>query len=149
MNETFVERMGDRKVRHDTKLLGDFADIYCGELHPDRPRARLASDGATLGVYGRRLPVVCEDCAELLRYSEKRRAYCPKDPKPFCAACDTHCYKPDMRHYMQEVMRYSGRRSWKRGYAVDGVKHVIEMRRFKARQRREAEAAAADAPGGE
>jgi hypothetical protein len=27
------------------------------------------------------------------------------------------------------MMRYSGPRSWTRGYAIDGIKHVLEGRR--------------------
>jgi hypothetical protein len=142
MDERIAERMSDPKVAHDTRLLGDFADIYCGGLHADRPREPLASDGVTLGVYSKRTPLVCGECAALLRYAETRRALCPKDPKPFCAACETHCYRPEMRTYMQDVMRYSGPKSWKRGYAIDGVKHVLEMRRYRKSQERQRQSGA-------
>ena len=73
----------------------------------------------------------CERCADLLAYAEKRRAYCPKDPKPFCSHCDTHCYKPEQAEYMREVMRYAGPRSLLKGHAVDGIRHVIEGRKAK------------------
>jgi hypothetical protein len=139
VNDRFRDKMSEKAVRHDTRLLGDFCDIYCGELHADRERRPLVSDAAELGVYGRRLPVVCDECAEMLRYAEKRRAYCPHDPKPFCANCETHCYNAAMRAYMQDVMRYAGPRSWRRGYAVDGIKHALA-----ARKHRKAAAQAAD-----
>ena len=106
-------------------------------------KCKLESDGAALGVYGRKVPTVCDECAELLVYSEKRRAFCPKEPKPFCSYCDTHCYKDDMREYMREVMRYSGPKSWRHGHAIDGVKHMIEGKKH----RTEAERTAAERAG--
>jgi hypothetical protein len=140
MNERFAQRMTDPKVRHDSKLLGDFADIYCGGVHGDRERSRLESDGAGLGVYGSRPPRLCGECADHVRYAEKRRAYCPKDPKPFCANCDTHCYRDEEAAWQRVMMRYSGPRSWKRGYAIDGIRHVLESRRARrARERTETE----------
>jgi len=63
-----------------------------------------------------------------LVYAEQRRAFCPKEPKPFCSTCDTHCYRPAMREYMRDVMRYAGPRSMFHGYAVQGVRHLIESR---------------------
>jgi hypothetical protein len=141
MNEKFAEKMRDPAVVHDTRLLGDFAVIYCKGNHAGAAKAPLASDAATLGVYGAKPPVVCGRCADLLAYAEKRRAYCPKDPKPFCSHCDTHCYTSAQAEYMREVMRYAGPRSLLHGHAVDGVKHVIEGR--KARKAAAAREAAA------
>jgi hypothetical protein len=132
MQDRFAEKMADERVRSDTKLLGDFTQIYCRGVHKGVARVRLASDGAGLGVYGRTAPEVCEECADLLRYAEKRRAYCPKDPKPFCSYCDTHCYTTDMRERMRDVMRYAGPRSLLHGHAIDGVKHLIEGRKARA-----------------
>jgi len=140
MSDRFAEKMRETAVVHDTRLLGDFAVIYCRGNHADEAKAPLASDGAALGVYGARPPVVCDRCADLLAYAEKRRAYCPKDPKPFCSHCDTHCYTSEQAEYMREVMRYAGPRSLLHGHAVDGIKHVIEGRKAK----RTAAARAAD-----
>lgn len=141
MTDRFVARMRDRQVVHDTRLLGDFAKIYCRGNHGGVERHALTSDAATLGVYGRRPPVVCDDCGELLRYAEKRRAFCPLDPKPFCSYCETHCYEPDMREHMREVMRYAGPRAIVRGHALDSIKHLAEGRRARraaaARQERD------------
>jgi len=132
MQDRFAAKMTDEKARRDTRLLGDFTRIYCRGVHAGAPRAALASDGADLGVYGRKPPVVCSECADLLRYAEKRRAFCPKDPKPFCSYCDTHCYTAEMRDRMREVMRYAGPRSLLHGHAIDGVKHLLEGRRARA-----------------
>ncbi len=57
----------------------------------------------------------CPACEELLAYAGKRLEACPygKD-KPTCAHCPVHCYKPEMRQQIREVMRYAGPRMlWK------------------------------------
>jgi hypothetical protein len=140
MQDRFADRMSDPDARADTRLLGDFTGIYCRGVHRAAARAPLVSDGVDAGVYGRKAPVVCDECAGLLRYAEQRRAFCPKDPKPFCSNCDTHCYKPAMREHMRDVMRYSGPRSMLHGYAVQGIRHLIENR--KARKAAGADGAA-------
>jgi hypothetical protein len=129
MHDRFAEKMTDKRARSDTRLLGDFTAMYCRGNHHHASRAPLESPGVELGVYGRRVPVVCDDCAELVRYAEKRRAFCPKRPKPFCNDCDTHCYSPEMRERVRLVMRYSGPRSMLTRHALAGVKHLIEGRR--------------------
>lgn len=131
MNERFEHRMGDKQVRHDTKVLADFVAIWCDGHHAEAVRRPVETDAAALGVYGRKRPVLCSECEEHLAYGEKRRAYCPKDPKPFCAHCDTHCYRPEERQWQQQMMRYAGPRSWKSGHAIDGIRHLVEARRFK------------------
>jgi hypothetical protein len=131
LNERFAQHVTDAEVRRDIKTLGDFTRIYCGGNHADRARRVLESDAADLGAYGRRLPVVCEECAGHLRYAEKRRAYCPKDPKPFCAHCDSHCYRADESAWQRQMMRYSGPRSALHGYAIAGIKHALETRKWR------------------
>lgn len=138
MQERFARRMSDPVVRSDARLLGDFTAIFCRGRHRSASRAPLASNGAELGVYGRRVPAVCDECAVLLRYAEQRRASCPKDPKPFCSNCDTHCYKPEMRERVRDVMRFAGPRSMFTRHALAGVRHVIEGRCARNRARRAA-----------
>jgi predicted amidophosphoribosyltransferase len=145
MNERFQEKMHDAKVAHDVRVLADFVSIYCDGHHADRVRRPAATDAAALGLYGRKTPTLCEECEAHLGYGEQRRAYCPKQPKPFCAHCDTHCYKSDERTWQQQMMRYSGPRSWRRGHAIDGIKHVLEKRKWKrAMARRDATTTAAE-----
>lgn len=134
MNDRFQTRVRDRKVRHDTRVLGDFVQIWCDGHHPNAKRAPVQTDGAVLGVYGRKRPVLCTECEAHLAYGEKRRAYCPKDPKPFCAHCDTHCYRSEEREWQRQMMRYSGPRSWRKGHAIDGIKHVLQARKFRRQQ---------------
>ena len=53
----------------------------------------------------------CQECAELLEYTEKRLKFCSfGEDKPTCAKCPIHCYKSDMREKIRKIMRYAGPR---------------------------------------
>lgn len=136
MNDRFIERMKDEKVAHDMCVLGDFVQIWCDGHHGDRLRRTATTDAASLGVYGHKTPSLCQECESHLSYAEKRRAYCPKDPKPFCAHCDIHCYKADESEWQRQMMRYSGPKSWRKGHAVDGIKHMIEGMKWRKEMER-------------
>ncbi|OQX07404.1 MAG: hypothetical protein BWK76_24895 [Desulfobulbaceae bacterium A2] len=54
---------------------------------------------------------LCADCAELLDYARRRLARCPfQEGKTTCGKCPIHCYRPDMRARVREVMRRIGPR---------------------------------------
>lgn len=54
---------------------------------------------------------LCADCEELLGYAHKRLDYCRfGNDKGTCGKCPVHCYKPEMREKIQEVMRFAGPR---------------------------------------
>lgn len=54
---------------------------------------------------------LCPNCQSLLEYSHTRLNRCPfGETKPTCRLCTVHCYKPEMRKRMQELMRYAGPR---------------------------------------
>ena len=56
-------------------------------------------------------PGLCEACRDLLTFAEFRLQRCPHGPdKPTCARCPVHCYKPDRRAQIREVMRHAGPR---------------------------------------
>lgn len=80
----------DRKNEEELKTIGIMMGIYCHDKHG-----------------GKKL---CGDCAELLAYAEKRLNLCPHHPKPACKNCPTHCYLPEKRERMREVMKYAGPR---------------------------------------
>lgn len=131
MNEQFAQRMSVAEVRRDTRIVAGLGQIYCAGHHDRSARTALASDAVTLGVYGRRVPVLCPECAEHIRYAEQRRAHCPKDPKPFCSHCDTHCYRSDEAEWQRAMMRYAGPRSLFRGYAIPALRHALEARKVR------------------
>lgn len=54
---------------------------------------------------------LCKECAALIDYSHRRLAACGYgDGKASCNHCPKHCYKPEMRNRIREVMRFSGSR---------------------------------------
>lgn len=54
---------------------------------------------------------LCEQCRTLSDYAERRLAHCPfQEDKTTCGKCTVHCYKPNMRAQIVEVMRFSGPR---------------------------------------
>lgn len=54
---------------------------------------------------------LCPSCRELLEYAHARLNHCPfGEEKTACKHCSVHCYKPEMRKRVREVMRYSGPR---------------------------------------
>jgi hypothetical protein len=58
---------------------------------------------------------LCGDCMKLFTYAEQRIDKCIYgDDKPVCSKCTVHCYKPEMREKIKEIMQYSGpRMMWK------------------------------------
>jgi len=73
---------------------------------------------------------LCADCEALQEYALARLERCKYGPeKPKCSACETHCYKHDMRDAVRDVMRYAGPRMLAShpvmalGHAVDGLLH--------------------------
>jgi hypothetical protein len=142
--DRFAERMRDPAVAHDTRVVADFIQIWCDGHHAGHVRAAVSTDGAAVGIYRSGRLVMCSECAGHLSYAEKRRAFCPKDPKPFCAHCDSQCYNAEELAWQRGMMRYSGPRSWRKGHAIDGIKHGLEALRHRRRQGRRDVAAAAD-----
>lgn len=62
------------------------------------------------GNHGRRSGL-CDECQELYDYAMQRMDMCPfHEDKPTCAKCPIHCYKPEMRQRVRQVMRYAGPR---------------------------------------
>lgn len=54
---------------------------------------------------------LCPQCLELLEYARMRLSRCLfGENKTTCRLCPVHCYKPEMKKRMQEVMRYAGPR---------------------------------------
>jgi hypothetical protein len=54
---------------------------------------------------------LCVECDELLKYAMSRLEKCPyREGKTTCARCPVHCYRPEMREKIREVMRSSGPR---------------------------------------
>ena len=76
---------------------------------------------------------LCPDCAALSRYACTRSDRCPfMETKTFCSNCRVHCYQPEMREKIREVMRFSGPRMIFY-HPVAAIRHVVETKREKKR----------------
>ena len=54
---------------------------------------------------------LCPECQALLDYAHMRLSKCPfGDKKTSCRKCRIHCYRPEMRERVRQVMKYSGPR---------------------------------------
>ncbi|MBT3194494.1 MAG: nitrous oxide-stimulated promoter family protein [Verrucomicrobia bacterium] len=68
---------------------------------------------------------LCSDCSALLDYANQRLSACPYgDEKPKCRVCPIHCYAPEMRERIAEVMRYAGPRMMIQ-HPVMGLRHLL------------------------
>jgi hypothetical protein len=81
------------RLRREQRTLDAMIGLYCGANH--------ASEKNSL----------CDDCRELQGYAHARLRRCPfQEEKPTCANCPIHCYRPEMRERIREVMRFAGPR---------------------------------------
>jgi hypothetical protein len=80
---------------------------------------------------------LCGDCDNLLHYARRRLDKCPfQEGKTSCGNCGVHCYKPDMREKIRDVMRYSGPRMLYR-HPLLSFYHLIDgMRKEPVRKSR-------------
>ena len=99
-------------VGKDLKVLEQFIQIYCETKHRGAEKTEKA--GLSL----------CAECHETLGYSRTRRQLCHFDPKPTCKNCKVHCYKPDQRQRIKDIMRHSGMHLIKRG-RIDMLLHYL------------------------
>ncbi len=84
-----------RLVR-EARTIESMIQIYC-----HRKCGRHTADGTSKGL--------CTECQELFDYAVVRLNKCPfQEEKSTCANCKVHCYKPEMRERIRDVMRYSG-----------------------------------------
>lgn len=79
-----------------------------------------------------RKKILCPECAELQVYAMQRSDKCPfMETKTFCSNCKVHCYKPDMKEKIREVMKFSGPRMIFH-HPIMAIRHVIESKREKS-----------------
>ena len=96
--ERWADRAAEKKrFRRDTKTLYAMAQIYCSAHHDD--------NGLPKDDHG-----LCPDCAQAIAYSVERTRVCPQEHQGNCEDCSIHCYQPEMRARIREIMAYAGPR---------------------------------------
>jgi hypothetical protein len=77
------------RIEREIKTVGIMIDMYCRHHHKTEK--------------------TCESCQALFDYARQRSLKCPfGEDKPVCAKCQTHCYKPEMKAKIKDVMKFSG-----------------------------------------
>lgn len=103
------------KRQREKEMVGEMIALYCRKKHGTRKG-------------------LCPECEALLEYACRRSDCCPfMETKTFCSNCKVHCYRPEMRQKIREVMRFAGPRMLF-VHPVAAVRHLIESRREKKRQ---------------
>jgi len=118
------ERKSKRELKHwnqEVKLIPKMITIYCHNHKHERDDKK----------------GLCKDCNELLDYALFRLSKCPfKKNKGFCSFCKIHCYKPDMKVKIKEVMKYSGPRMLF-SHPIFSISHVVQMIKYKKSLKKE------------
>ena len=80
-------------MTREARTLEAMIRIYCRGHHATRGKS------------------LCTECADLQAYAGLRLEKCPfQEAKTTCAKCPVHCYRPEMRVRVRQVMRYAGPR---------------------------------------
>lgn len=86
----------EKKRQKEQYVVEEMIRLYCRKNHKE---------------YNEKSRQMCPACQELSDYAKMRSEKCPfMEQKTFCANCKVHCYKPEMRERIREVMRFSGPR---------------------------------------
>ena len=99
--------MDEKVIKKNMQIMNRFTQVYCNAHH------------------GTKKGTLCKECADLLKYAERKLELCPLHPKPKCKDCKTHCYKPDSRAKVREIMKYSGIYFVKRGRIDWAIKYFL------------------------
>lgn len=93
-----MQRLASGPLKKEADTIKAMIEIYCRAHH-----------GGAVNEKGER--GLCAECQALTDYALKRLACCPfGKAKPVCAKCKVHCYKPEERRKIGEVMRFAGPR---------------------------------------
>lgn len=102
------------KREREKRMVSQMIALYCRKKHHTRGD-------------------LCPQCAALDAYAKMRADKCPfMETKTFCSNCRVHCYKPDMRAKIREVMRFAGPRMILH-HPVAAIRHVVETKKEQRR----------------
>jgi len=98
-------------INYEKETVEKMIRLYCAKKHKSRNNK------------------LCNECAAINEYAAQRLIHCPfGDQKMACADCKVHCYKPEMRNKIRQIMRFSGPRMLIY-YPLDFLRHITKDRR--------------------
>lgn len=104
-----------RRRAREMRTISQMIALYCAGNHASSDRTQVAYCGEP----------VCAECAELDAYATLRTRRCRKmQVKTSCEECGNHCYKPEQRQRIREVMRFSGPRMLAK-HPVAAIRHLL------------------------
>jgi hypothetical protein len=103
------------RIARELKTVQKMIELYCRDHHGSKSGA-------------------CGSCRLLADYAERRLLLCPfQENKTTCSKCAVHCYKPEYKRKIIEVMRYAGPRMMLH-HPVLAVYHLVDERRSAPRE---------------
>ncbi|MNJ36717.1 nitrous oxide-stimulated promoter family protein [Paenibacillus bouchesdurhonensis] len=100
-----ARREGPR-IRREKVTVAHMILVYCRGMHQEAEKRNSIG-----GEIQSSRPLLCDECYALYEYSQKRLTYCRfGEEKTTCANCPVHCYAPQEREEIKQVMRYAGAR---------------------------------------
>lgn len=79
------------RIAEEQKMVATMIGLYCRHKEGNRE--------------------LCPECSALMAYAHARLAHCKfGEGKPTCRKCPIHCYRPDMKERVRQVMRWAGPR---------------------------------------
>lgn len=109
LRENVNVKKENRRLRRERKTVLAMVEMYCRHHHGKEN--------------------LCDECGALAAYADRRLDLCPYGVgKPSCANCPIHCYRPDPRERMREVMRFAGPRMIFR-HPYLAIMHLVDERR--------------------
>ena len=114
-------KAAEKKREKEQRVVEEMIRLYCRKNHAE---------------YDSKSGQMCPSCQELSDYAKLRSEKCPfMEKKTFCSNCKVHCYKPEMREKIRQVMAFAGPRML---FVHPGaaIRHVIETKREQKRLER-------------
>ena len=102
-----------RRLEREKRTLSKMVALYCRKNHPPENAG------------------LCNDCLALEAYALERITRCPfGHTKPTCANCTVHCYRPEQREAIRQVMRFAGPRMLLH-HPWLAVQHLLDSLRYR------------------
>ena len=110
MNDT--PKITKRRAR-EMRVVSQMICIYCADHHEGRSETAYCGEP------------ICAECAKLDAYAVMRTERCRKmDQKISCEECENHCYRPEERARIREVMRHAGPRMITK-HPIEAIRHLF------------------------
>lgn len=107
-----------KKRENEKKIILCMIKIYCRHNHKKYYEIHNKTFGNK---------EICKECEEIYNYACQRTDKCRfMAVKTFCSACQSPCYKKDMKDKIKKIMIFSGKRMILY-YPITALKHIFVM----------------------